>query len=134
VLLGADLVKPAPVLQLAYDDPLGVTAAFNKNVLLRINRELCGTFDLGAFEHRAVWNEDASRVEMHLVSVCDQCVTVPGAACTAEFTEGESIWTESSYKYTLASLDALAAEAGFTLVERWIDEGGAFAVMMLVVG
>jgi uncharacterized SAM-dependent methyltransferase len=99
LLLGTDLVKPEPDLLLAYDDPLGVTAAFNKNLLVRINRELGGLFELGAFEHRAIWNGEARRVEMHLVSTRDQNVRIPGARCTVSLRQNESIWTESSYKY-----------------------------------
>ena len=100
LLIGADLVKPERDLLLAYDDPLGVTAAFNRNLLVRINRELGGDFDLERFAHRAVWNAAESRVEMHLVSTRAQRVAYPGALrSTSRFEEGETIWTESSYKY-----------------------------------
>ena len=100
LLLGADLVKPERDLVLAYDDPLGVTAAFNKNLLVRLNRELGAGFDLARFDHRAVWNDRHSRVEMHLVSRSPQQVAIPGAGIVASFAAGESIWTESSCKYT----------------------------------
>ena len=100
LLLGADLVKSEPTLLLAYDDPLGVTAAFNRNLLVRINRELGGDFDLSAFAHRAVWNPEHQRIEMHLVSVSDQIVRIPAADSTVSFAADEWIWTESSYKYT----------------------------------
>lgn len=131
LLLGADLVKPAGRLVLAYDDPLGVTAAFNKNLLLRINRELGGTFDLASFTHRAVWNAEARRVEMHLVSTRLQEVDIPGAGIRISFEAGESIWTESSYKYTGEEVVALAADAGFGSVRQWIDEESQFALTLL---
>ncbi len=98
-LLGADLVKSEEDLRLAYDDPLGVTAAFNRNLLVRINRELDGDFDLAGFGHRAVWNAPESRVEMHLVSLRPQRVRVERAGLDIAFGEDEHIWTESSYKY-----------------------------------
>src|SRR5262249_14885249 len=99
LLIGTDLVKAEAALLAAYDDPLGVTAAFNRNLLVRINRELGGDFDVDAFRHRAVWNAAASRVEMHLVSTRRQRVRVPRASLEVELVEGETIWTESSYKY-----------------------------------
>jgi len=130
LLLGTDLVKPEPDLLLAYDDPLGVTAAFNKNLLVRINRELGGRFDLGAFEHRAVWNREARRVEMHLVSAREQAIEIPGAGCTARFQRNESIWTESSYKYEPESILRLGARAGFVRWAQWIDPDARFAVTL----
>src|SRR5215203_4797679 len=96
VLLGADLLKPERDLLLGYDDPLGVTAAFNKNVLLRINTELGAEIDLASFVHEARWNAEASRVEMHLVSTRRQVLEIPRARCRVAFERGESIWTESS--------------------------------------
>jgi dimethylhistidine N-methyltransferase len=129
-LLGADLVKPEAVLQLAYDDPLGVTAAFNKNILVRINRELGGDFNLGTFTHRAVWNADLSRVEMHLVSVGRQSVRVEAAELTLTFEDGESIWTESSYKYQPAGISRSVERAGFATVAQWIDDDAAFALTL----
>src|SRR5687767_14158542 len=98
MLLGADLVKPERELQLAYDDPLNVTAAFNRNLLVRINRELGGTFDLDTFAHVAVWNPACHRVEMHLESLAAQRVTIAESGITVGFERGERIWTESSYK------------------------------------
>jgi L-histidine N-alpha-methyltransferase len=133
LLLGADLVRPEAALLLAYDDPLGVTAAFNKNVLHRINAELGGDFDLGAFFHRAVWDARASRVEMHLVSRRPQVVRVPAAGLTATFAEGETIWTESSYKHTPAGLAALGERAGMALRQQWVDRTGSFATTLFVV-
>jgi uncharacterized SAM-dependent methyltransferase len=122
LLLGADLVKPREELILAYDDPLGVTAAFNRNLLVRMNRELGATFDLGDFAHAAVWNEEASRVEMHLVALRAVSVPIPGAGITREMTSGETIHTESSHKYRVEDLSSLARRAGFAPCRSW---GGA---------
>jgi dimethylhistidine N-methyltransferase len=105
LLLGTDLVKPLETLLRAYDDPLGVTAAFNRNLLVRVNRELDGNFDLDAFSHRAVWNAELSRIEMHLVSNRRQHVRIAAAGVEITLEDGETIWTESSYKYTAAKVD-----------------------------
>ena len=131
LLLGTDLVKPAGDLQLAYDDPLGVTAAFNKNLLVRINRELGASFDLAAFDHLALWNEAELRVEMHLVSRKAQEVEIPAAGVRIAFAAGETIWTESSYKYTEAGISDLARATGFAAVSQWIDDEARFAVTLL---
>lgn len=128
LLLGVDLVKPEPALRLAYDDPLGVTAAFNRNLLARMNRELDADFDLRAFEHRAVWNAAASRVEMHLVSRRAQTVRIRTAGCEVAFDVGETIWTESSYKYEPDAVDALGETAGFRARERWIEPDARFCL------
>jgi L-histidine Nalpha-methyltransferase len=128
LLLGTDLVKPEPELLLAYDDPLGVTAAFNRNLLVRINRELGGDFDVSAFAHRAVWNAAASRVEMHLVSGSRQRVRVLAAGIDITFEAGESIWTESSYKYRAEDLAPMLARAGFLAVGRWAADGFALTL------
>jgi L-histidine N-alpha-methyltransferase len=133
LLLGADLVKPVGELLLAYDDPLGVTAAFNKNVLVRINRELDANFDLKAFEHRAVWNPVERRVEMHLVSVRPQTVSIRRAGVDVEFDDGESIWTESSYKYEPAEIMELVSEAGFRSHAQWVEPDARFALTLFVV-
>jgi dimethylhistidine N-methyltransferase len=130
LLLGADLVKPVRDLQLAYDDPLGVTAAFNKNLLVRINRELGGDFDLGAFDHRAVWSAAHQRVEMHLVSRRPQSVRVDAADLTVEFARGEWIWTESSYKYTEGEIVDRGMEADFAVSEQWIEQDSRFALTL----
>jgi dimethylhistidine N-methyltransferase len=132
LLLGADLVKPVGELMLAYDDPLGVTAAFNKNVLVRINRELDANFDLKAFEHRAVWNPLERRVEMHLVSVRPQTVSIPRAGIDVAFDDGESIWTESSYKYEPAEIMELVSEAGFRSHAQWVEPDARFALTLFV--
>ena len=128
LVLGTDLVKPEAELVAAYDDALGVTAAFNKNLLVRLNRELGADFDLDQFAHRAMWNAAESRVELHLDSLRAQVVSIPGAGCTVAFAAGESIWTESSYKYERAALVALAAELGLARHDQWVDEDARFAV------
>ena len=128
VLLGTDLVKPEPELLLAYDDPLGVTAAFNLNLLVRVNRELGGDFDVKAFFHRAVWNEPASRIEMHLVSRSRQRVQVAASRIDTTFDEGESIWTESSYKYRIDDLAPMLDRAGFRVTGQWQEDGFALTL------
>jgi len=132
LLLGADLVKPERELQRAYDDPLGVTAAFNKNLLVRINRELGGTFSLGTFEHRAVWNAAEQRIEMHLVSRAAQIVRVEAAGLSVHFVRGEHIWTESSYKYEPEQIEHMGMECGFGLRDQWIDADARFALSLMV--
>jgi dimethylhistidine N-methyltransferase len=131
LLLGADLVKREHDLLLAYDDPLGVTAAFNRNLLVRINRELGGTFDVDRFSHRAVWAQAESRVEMHLVSQDRQRVRVNSAGVDFVIEAGESIWTESSYKYTPAGIVVALERAGFGLVEQWTDGTEGFALTLV---
>jgi L-histidine Nalpha-methyltransferase len=131
LLLGADLVKPEADLLLAYDDPLGVTAAFNKNLLVRINRELGGNFNLDRFSHRAVWNSQERRIEMHLVSRIDQTVTIRGSGTTVTFRRHEPIWTESSYKYEPDGIIEMGAAAGFATADQWIDEGARFGLTLL---
>ena len=130
-LIGADLVKPERDLLLAYDDPLGVTAAFNRNLLVRINRELGGDCDVEAFSHRAIWNAAESRVEMHLVSRRRQRVRIPAAHLEFELADGESIWTESSYKYQPDSIVRMLDRGGFRLIEQWIDHEDAFALTLV---
>jgi dimethylhistidine N-methyltransferase len=136
MLLGADLVKPERDLQLAYDDPLAVTAAFNRNLLVRINRELGGTFDLDAFAHVAVWNPVHSRVEMHLESRAAQTVVITGAPggghqpWSVTFARGERIWTESSYKYEPSRIVEMGLAARFVTTEQWIDEEARFALTL----
>jgi dimethylhistidine N-methyltransferase len=142
LLMGADLVKPEAQLLLAYDDPLGVTAAFNRNLLVRINRELGGNFDVCQFAHRAVWAPEASRVEMHLVSRVSQRVRIgaqgpradsaDGAANLVDitFAENESIWTESSYKYRPDELVRNLQQTGFRLLRQWIDRDDGFALTL----
>jgi len=128
-LVGIDLVKDPATLVAAYDDARGVTAAFNKNLLTRINRELGGDFDLSAFEHQAIWNAAESRIEMHLISRRDQAFHIGGK--TFRFAAGESIHTENSYKFTLARFADLAASAGWRLETQWVSADPAFAVVLL---
>ena len=130
LLLGADLVKPEPELILAYDDPLGVTAAFNRNLLVRVNEELGGTFDLDAFTHRAAWNGPEQRVEMHLVSTRPQRVRVEAADLVVDFAKGEHIWTESSYKYDASQIEDMGAQARFASIRQWIDAEARFALTL----
>jgi uncharacterized SAM-dependent methyltransferase len=130
LLLGVDLVKPERELLLAYDDPLGVTAAFDKNLLVRLNTELDADFELDRFAHRAVWNREASRVEMHLASLAAQEVHLRGAGLTVALEEGETIWTESSYKYEPAGIPRLVEPTGFVLRQQWIDEDARFALSL----
>jgi L-histidine Nalpha-methyltransferase len=125
-------VKPERVLVDAYDDPLGVTAAFNRNLLARMNRELGADFELRRFAHRAQWNSEAGRVEMHLVSAAAQQVHVPGAGLVVPFSQGESIWTESSYKYEPDGLAAMGARAGLKLANQWLDANARFALTLFV--
>jgi L-histidine N-alpha-methyltransferase len=131
VLVGADLVKPERELVQAYDDPLGVTAAFNRNLLARINRELGGDFDVTGFTHRAVWNAGASRVEMHLVSARSQQARIAHAGLTVSFEAGETIWTESSYKYRPAGIVEMLQRAGFSRLDQWVDSAGGFALTLV---
>jgi dimethylhistidine N-methyltransferase len=129
-LVGIDVVKAESTLVAAYDDALGVTAAFNKNLLTRINRELGADFDLDAFAHRAIWNAEASRIEMHLESLRDQQVRVAGR--TFRFAKGETIHTENSAKFTVERFAALAEKAGWTLEASWLSSEPAFAVVSLM--
>jgi dimethylhistidine N-methyltransferase len=127
MLIGADLVKPADRLLLAYDDPAGVTAAFNLNLLARINRELGANFDLRKFRHQARYGAAQKRVEMHLVSQTSHRVEIPGAACEVSFAAGESIWTESSHKYDCSDLEEMARAGGFRTLQTWTDQEWPFA-------
>ena len=130
-LLGADLKKPKDVLEAAYNDSLGVTAAFNLNLLLRINRELGGRFDLRSFAHRAFYDEQQSRIEMHLVSLRDQSVHIDALNLKVAFSEGETIHTENSHKYDEEGIAQMAAEAGFKVAGRWTDSQNWFADFLL---
>jgi len=129
LILGADMVKDAATLIAAYDDAAGVTAEFNRNVLRRINRELGGNFDLKAFDHLALWNDQESRMEMHLVSRHDQIVHAAGRSFG--FTAGERLHTENSYKFTEASVAALARDTGWVVEASWISPPPAFGVFRL---
>lgn len=131
LLIGVDLPKDPAILNAAYDDSQGVTAAFNLNLLTRINRDLEGEFDLSTFAHRAFFNTDESRVEMHLVSRIDQTVKVAGEVFA--FRTGETIHTENSYKYGIDPFHRLAADAGFVAEQVWTDAAGLFSVHCLKV-
>jgi dimethylhistidine N-methyltransferase len=128
-LVGVDLRKDPAILLPAYDDAQGVTAAFNGNLLVRLNREAGADFDVAAFAHRADWNDEASRIEMHLVSLRNQVVRVAGHAI--RFARGETIHTENSYKYSPDRFAALAEEAGWHSVELWTDPAGLFSLHLL---
>jgi len=129
LLIGVDLQKDRQTLERAYDDSEGVTATFNLNVLHRLNTEMHGTFDLDGFRHKAFYNEEAGRVEMHLESLRDQKAAVEGR--TIEFVSGETIHTECSYKYTLEGFGNLAGHAGFTVERIWTDNRDLFSVQLL---
>jgi L-histidine N-alpha-methyltransferase len=128
-LLGADLRKSPRLLLPAYNDAAGITAAFNLNLLTRLNREAGADFDLGAFRHEAVWNDRESRIEMHLVSTRDQTVRLAGT--TIPFREMESIHTENSYKHTPERLIEIAGRAGWETQQVWKDKAGLFGVFLL---
>jgi len=128
-IVGADVAKDPATLIPAYDDPQGVTAAFNRNVLVHINRELGGTFDPSAFVHRAVWNARESRIEMHLESASDQIVMVGDYGF--RFAAGETIHTENSYKHRPEAFETIARRAGWTVAQSWISAAPAFAVYLL---
>jgi dimethylhistidine N-methyltransferase len=125
LLLATDLVKPVDQLLLAYDDPIGATAAFNLNLLARLNRDLDADFDLGSFRHEARWNYRARAIEMHLVSRRDQEVSF--GSLRIAIAKDETIWTESSHKYYPAEVIALARATGFRCEAQWIDEQWPFA-------
>src|SRR5271163_1416835 len=127
LLLGTDLVKDVPTQILAYDDPTGVTAAFNLNLLARINRELGGDFDLSQFRHEARWNAEELRIEMHLRSLSRQTAHISEADLHILLEAGETIWTESSHKYRAEEVPAMAERTGFYCVQQWIDQAWPFA-------
>jgi dimethylhistidine N-methyltransferase len=130
MLIGVDLEKNERMLYNAYNDAAGVTARFNLNVLARINRELGGNFDLSAFTHRAIYNRERHRIEMHLISKRPQTVRLQGRSIS--FRSGETIHTESSYKYSLDRFSALAKGSGWTPTASWTDSDGMFSVHALV--
>ena len=132
LLMGADLRKSRDILEPAYDDSLGVTAAFNLNLLVRINRELGGEFDVHGFQHKAVYNERLGRVEIHLISRAAQSVHIRDINLEAKFDEGESIQTENSYKFDIEQLDLLARETGFSLEKTWFDRARSFSFNLFI--
>lgn len=132
LLLATDLEKPVSQLLLAYDDPIGVTAAFNLNLLARINRELGANFDLSRFAHLARYDEKERRVEMHLRSLASQDVDIPSAGLAVHFQAGETIWTESSHKYSRAEVVSMAERSGFACAAQWTDSEWPFAQSLLI--
>jgi uncharacterized SAM-dependent methyltransferase len=132
LLIGVDLKKARQVLEAAYNDAQGITAAFNLNLLTRINRELGADFDLSKWKHRAFYNQTEGRIEMHLVSRVDQQVHLAGH--TFDFAEGETIHTENSYKYSVPEFRDLATRAGFTTDTVWTDDDNLFSLHLLQTG
>jgi L-histidine Nalpha-methyltransferase len=133
LLLGTDLEKDIGVQLHAYDDPAGVTAAFNLNLLARINRELGADFDLANFRHEARWNAAERRIEMHLRSTRRQCVRIPAAGLRLMLNEDETIWTESSHKYRAEEVVRMAEQTGFRCEGQWVDQEWLFAQNLLIV-
>lgn len=134
LLLSTDLVKPREQLVLAYDDPAGVTAAFDRNILARLNRELGADFPVRDFVHEARWNEAERRVEMHLRAPRDLTVRIPAAELEVAFEAGETIWTESSHKFELGEIRDLATAARFECQRQWVDDRWPFAQSLLRAG
>ena len=130
--LSTDLEKDLNRMIAAYDDPIGATAAFNLNLLARINRDLGGNFDLSQFRHEARYDTRAHRIEMHLRSNCRQTVQIPAANLRLMLDEDETIWTESSHKYKIEEIPGMAERAGFRCDAQWIDEEWPFAQNLLV--
>jgi uncharacterized SAM-dependent methyltransferase len=130
LLLGVDMVKDISTLIAAYDDASGVTAAFNRNVLARINRELGADFDLMKFRHKVRWNGAHSRIEMHLESLLAHEVSIPSLDLSLPFRRGETIHTENSYKFTAEGAEHLLAQTGFTVVNQWTDAHRWFGVFL----
>ena len=128
MLLGTDMAKSAKILVPAYDDAEGVTAAFNKNILARLNRELDADFDLDAFRHVAAWNKRCSRMEMHLESLRSQSVFLPVLDMDVAFSHGERIHTENSYKYTPEMVETILRDSSFRLEQTWYDRQKWFGV------
>ena len=132
LLLATDLEKPVPQLLLAYDDPAGVTAAFNLNLLARINRELGADFVLSRFQHVARYDASERRMEMHLRAKADQIVEIPGANLSVSFRKNETIWTESCHKFTAEEVVSMAGRTGFRCEAQWIDHEWPFAQSLFV--
>lgn len=131
-LLGADLVKDRARMLAAYDDPIGLTAAFNLNLLGRINRELGGNFDLRNFAHEARWNENQRSIEMHLRSRANQTAYILSGRFAVRFQAGETIWTESSHKFRVDELEEIAEQTGFSVRAQWVDREWPFAETLWV--
>ena len=132
LLLGTDLEKPLDQMLDAYDDALGVTAAFNLNILARINRELDANFDLAAFRHQVRYDPNVQRIEMHLRSLTDQNVAIAKAGCTVSFVANETIWTESSHKFSPQDILSIAQRCGYRCDSQWLDSEWPFAENLLI--
>ena len=132
LLLGADLRKDRRVLEPAYDDALGLTAAFNLNLLARINRELDGNFDLRSFKHHAFYNDEIGRVEIYIESIPEQTIFIRKLNLEIRFNAGERIHTENSYKYDLSGIAQLANDTGYTCTRTWLDSGERFSSNLLL--
>ncbi|HZS46869.1 MAG TPA: L-histidine N(alpha)-methyltransferase [Blastocatellia bacterium] len=132
LLLGADLKKDPAILEAAYDDAIGVTAAFNLNLLQRMNRELGAHFDIRSFQHKAIYNQELGRIEMHLVSRIDQVISIDSLKLEILFKQGETIHTENSYKFDKQRLADMASKAGFKLSETWLDQHEQFSFNLLL--
>lgn len=132
LLLSTDLEKPVPQMLMAYDDPIGVTAAFDLNLLARVNRELGGDFDLERFRHQVRWDFAERRIEMHLRCLESHTVRVPAAGLVVPFRKGETIWTESSHKYARDEIGSIAARNGYALEEQWVDAEWPFAQNLMI--
>lgn len=130
-LIGADLLKAVDRMIAAYDDAAGVTAAFNRNLLARLNRQLDGDLCVRCFDHEARWNAEERRIEMHLRSRTEQRATFRAIGLTVEIDAGETIWTECSHKFEVVELNAMAQQAGFDTVRVWTDEEWPFAELLL---
>src|SRR5215467_13964986 len=133
LLLGTDLEKDTALQIAAYDDPVGVTAAFNLNLLARVNRELGGNFQLRDFRHLALWNDEERRIEMHVQAKRRQNIEIPGASFYFRMEEGETIWTESSHKYSPGEPAQMARRSGFEQTGQWIDDEWPFAQNLWIV-
>jgi dimethylhistidine N-methyltransferase len=134
LLLGTDMVKDEPTLLAAYDDREGITAAFNRNILHRLNRELGANFDPACFRHRALWNSIESRIEMHLESAQEQGISIEHADLDLHFMQGETIHTENSYKFTDRSIRTLLRDVGFEIRGAWKDGRGWYTLTLACVG
>jgi len=133
LLLGIDLVKNPAILEAAYNDRAGITAAFNLNILTRINRELGGSFHIERFKHRAIYNSALGRIEMYLISCCDQKVRINELDLNVSFSKEESIHTENSYKYNIGEIEELGKSAGLRLLDQWFDSGRQFSLNLFEV-
>lgn len=132
LLLATDLLKPIPLMLRAYDDPTGVTAAFNLSLLARLNQELDADFDLSSFHHLAIYNPEERRIEMHLRSTQEQTVHLPKAGVTVSFRKDETVWTENCHKYTTKEVLEMAERTGFDCVAQWVDEEWPFAQNLFI--